>query len=227
MSAHDIGGFQKTFSCNYICRFCKITYKTFRDILDTDKLNKIDNNLYKEEINKIESNNCILKSKCALSKLSYFKVHVSLPPDIMHDLLEGVIPVTLSKISFYFFNSKIIPLNSYLKKISFIENINKPNLFLKSIFINIKKMPKIIGSASQKLELFYIFPQLFDIDKVCEKDEWKIYLILREILYYLYAPTINNIILKHLSQLIKSFLINFSLCFGKYSLTPKFHFMLH
>jgi len=95
LEIHDIGGFSRCFNNGHICRFCQIHY---------DELSQSDgyirNELWTPEIydnicrgieNDEEVQNFSLRERCIMNQLECFHATKSMPPDLMHDVLEGVI----------------------------------------------------------------------------------------------------------------------------------------
>ena len=169
LSSHDIGGFQLNFSSGKICRFCDIDYKfelkTVNNLLLTDNIIRTPE-IYNSQRDETLNDNITtmgLKSDCVFNKLNYFKVTEQFPSDIMHDLLEGVMPKTLYLILKYMHIHKLINIDSLNKNLELInlpKTSNKSKKF-KATFFSPKNC--IQGTASQKYELFLIFPQLVDI----------------------------------------------------------------
>ena len=223
LSANDIGGFRLSFNSGNFCRFCLIHYDNFRDELKSTSLKIRSISEYSQHLSE---NSFGIRAKCSLLDVPNFNITTSLPPDIMHDLLEGVIPLTVYKVLKSLYNDKIITISSLnynLKNLEFPTSCNIPVVFENTFF---SKKGKIIGTASQKLELFYILPMLVNIDLNNNK-AWQIYLMLRECWDYIYSNKIKTIDLKYLEEIIESYLMNYANYFGKESLIPKHHFMLH
>jgi hypothetical protein len=159
-----------------------------------------------------------------LLDLSYFDVSTAFVPDIMHDLLEGVIPNLVHKLIVKAFRDKIITLevlNEGLEQVS--KNIgDRPNA-LKSV----SPSGSITGSASQKWHLFLLLPQILG-RYIDEGDTaWQVYLLLRDITDIVFSPVVLRSSLSFLQCLIVEFLIQFSGVFGVSSVTPKHHYMIH
>ena len=219
------------FNSGCFCRFCLISYDQFRDNIHIENIILRNEHNYNNHINYLQSDDTTLsfgiRNKCQFSKLSYFKPYENVPPDLMHDLIEGVIPLTMYKVLQYLKADNLISIDSMNNKLSLIDfpiNKNILLLFEDNIFA---KRNHLKGTASQHLALFYNLPRIVDITKLKNNKYWEIYLILREIFDYLYSPKIAKDILIHISDLVESYLIKFSNCFDKYSLIPKHHFMLH
>jgi hypothetical protein len=101
---------------------------------------------------------------------------------------------------------------------------NKPNVFADSV---LKAGSHFSGTATQKLELFLILPQLV-ADKIQADDQyWNVYLCLRDICDIVLAPVIHREDVDDLQELVSDFLKSFIDVFGVHNLKPKFHYLLH
>ena len=86
---------------------------------------------------------------------------------------------------------------------------------------------KIIGSASQKLELLLLLPQLVNLDTVKSSAAWDVYLMLRRCMDYILSPVVEKDSLPFLANNIVSYIQLFKENFGQEKLIPKHHYMLH
>lgn len=208
LSSHAIAGFQTNFNSGSICRYCTINYSNFRDTLEVSKLKARTKEIYEHQIKYIDEDPADaalygIKHKCVFSSLEYFKVTDAFPPDIMHDCLEGVIPVTVYHVLKNLHNLKLITitdLNLSLSEVK-IPSSDKPNLFQETLF----NVGKIIGTAAQKLELFLILPQVVNWVNVSDTAAWDVYITLRMCMDYILSPVIEKDCLPHLAGLIQSY----------------------
>lgn len=95
--------------------------------------------------------------KCPLLHVSYFDVTTAFVPDIMHDMLEGVIPQVMVKVLQKALNDKLVTvdlLNFRLNEISGVSD--RPNAFTSRTLKN----GSTVGSASQKWQLFLMLPRI-------------------------------------------------------------------
>ena len=94
LSANDIGGFRLSFNSGNFCRFCLVHYDNFRDELNSVSLKIRSISEYSQHLSENSFGIC---TKCSLLDVPNFNITTSLLPDIMHYLLEGVIPLTVYK----------------------------------------------------------------------------------------------------------------------------------
>lgn len=103
LAAHSLAGFFESFAVDKFCRFCLATRS---DIQDTDVSSgtfeprtKESHNQHVQEVRQDPTlaKQYGVKGECVLTdSLEHFHVVHGYPPDILHDLLEGIVPVELS-----------------------------------------------------------------------------------------------------------------------------------
>lgn len=228
LSSHAVSGFQTNFSSGRFCRSCMIDYSQFREKLSISNLTERSNDLYDYQVATIDQfpedamvNG--LKHKCAFSKLPYFKVVDSFPPDVMHDCLEGIIPSTVLLVLKELVTRKLVSISELNDSLVRAETSSRPNFFPDN-FLTSKRL---VGTASQKLELFYLLPQIVNLSVLCNCAAWEVYLSLRECMDYILSPVIEKDALPYLSDCIESYLLKFKDTFGANNIIPKHHFMMH
>ncbi|KAF7656394.1 hypothetical protein LDENG_00041990 [Lucifuga dentata] len=102
LAAHGLGGFTESFRSTYFCRFCVATQtdmQTSDAVSGSFKMRtkELHDHIVQETQNNDGEENYGVKHSCILSDhLSYFHPITGFPPDILHDLFEGVIPVELA-----------------------------------------------------------------------------------------------------------------------------------
>ena len=107
LGAHDLGGFRKClcFNSGRICRYCMCMYNDLLIKHNESKFRLRTPLMHELHLQAIKQDRSLIRaygvvSKCNLSDLIGFSPATAFPPDIMHDCLEGVIPVFLH----YLFN---------------------------------------------------------------------------------------------------------------------------
>ncbi|CAF1544058.1 unnamed protein product, partial [Adineta steineri] len=164
--------------------------------------------------------------KSILSTLSSFNPITCLPPDIMHDILEGVMPKIISSLLHTIVSTRLCTSAQLCCKInSFIYGINdrrnRPSTF-KEKDIRDKRVP---GKAMEKYCLFLNLPFIL-IDIVDRIPYWFLYELLRQIWDILYSDYPRKSWLVTLEDLIQEFLQLFQTIFPE-QFVPKCHFLLH
>ncbi|XP_047134788.1 uncharacterized protein LOC136071646 [Hydra vulgaris] len=233
LSAHALAGFRRVFNSGRFCRQCMTSYSEKNIVLTECSAKLRTNEMHHYHLAAISGQGLISSSmygvekRCPLLDLSYFSVIQSFPPDIMHDVLEGIIPQLIGLVLIKFKEQHLITLEQINVELNIFEigrndKKNKPVPFVSRSGTSIN----FVGSASQKFCMFCLLPFLIGnrIPK-CNK-HWLLYLQLRNIADYIFAPKITKTVLPYLQFLVEHFLQNFIELFPN-NLTPKFHFMLH
>jgi len=231
LSVHHVAGFQTHFNSGRVCRHCMVSYSEMSESFDAEHFvirNRAAHDCHLTASSENTANNNLhgVHHECPLAKLDYFDVCSSFPPDIMHDLLEGVIPKTLQKIISRIMHDKKIALaaiNARLNQVS-RGTSDRPNEFNpRNFFTN----GTIVGSASQKWRLFLLLPQILGPYVESGNNIWEIYILLREITDMVFAPSVQKSQLSYLKGVIELFLSSYKTLFGAETLTPKFHYLVH
>lgn len=140
-------------------------------------------------------NPCILDvtGRCPFDKLPHFEITESFPPDLMHDILEGVIPQVLKLVLLKLTRERQVKLqqfNEQLEQFPFGQNnithrpvLLKPSALLQDV---------IPGKAVEKLTLFQLLPFLIGSFIPQENTYWALYLLFRSICDIVLAPVIKT-----------------------------------
>uniref|UniRef100_A0A1X7T706 Uncharacterized protein n=1 Tax=Amphimedon queenslandica TaxID=400682 RepID=A0A1X7T706_AMPQE len=144
----------------------------------------------------------------ALNKIKYFHVTMGLPPDVMHDILEGAMQVELRCLLTALINDKIISLpvlNERILSLPYGNDVSDhPKPLPETYFTrNTKKM-----GASETWALARLLPILIG-DLITM------------------APKCTVGLAAHLRQLIHQHHSTFLECYPDRTLTPKLHYMIH
>ena len=102
LNSHIIGGFSASFSPNVSCpcQYCMVSNTELQEVICTDDLLLRTKSSYDEQVLEVKQ----VCEKASLYGIRYrspfnsesYHVVDGLPPDIMHDMLEGVIPFELT-----------------------------------------------------------------------------------------------------------------------------------
>ncbi|KAJ8031479.1 hypothetical protein HOLleu_24683 [Holothuria leucospilota] len=118
LASHQLGGFMESFRATRICRFCMCTYEELTsDKLKTSFTTRAEevHNRHIVLVQKDQTLASIYGVKCdsALNKLHYFHVSRGLPPNPMHDFLEGVMPKIWGEVLTNFVQRKSISIDQF------------------------------------------------------------------------------------------------------------------
>ncbi|CAF1349052.1 unnamed protein product [Rotaria sordida] len=187
LAAHNVAGFQQTFSSGNFCRRCLITYEN--PLIPLTDVHFIQRTYSQhEKCLQLLKNKPHIKSvfgvvgPSPLNDLHNFDPTNSFPGDAMHDFFEGVCPLIIMAMLKEASGLRLITFNGIQTRTeNFVygefDTSNKPPpILVKNLNNN-----HIVGSASQKYCLFRLFPIIFS-DLVEKLQSFKIYLVLRELL---------------------------------------------
>lgn len=237
LAVHDLFGFLGP-SASLFCRECTITRNQFKDNPFEHNFPRKDEHWYNLNLDKlskreITTTECGLKvTGCVLNELTTFHVTKNHAFDVMHDLAEGIIPVTVQLVlSCYYRNKKlgfnIDYINHRIKTFSygFRDRKNKPSSNITAQMLLQPTSHRMRQTASQYLLLLRAFPFLFG-HKVPENCQYMgIISVLINITRIAFSPTIPDFLLAELEMDIQSFHNTF---FQLFSRRPnKFHHLFH
>lgn len=145
-----------------------------------------------------------VKKQCALSeKLQHFHVTSGYPPDVLHDLLEGVVPLELA-LSFQDFIKKryfsLVELNTCIQQFPYkwSDQTNRPHV-IPSHFATKRTVG---GNAHENWCLLRLLPLIIGL-KVPEDDEvWQMLMTLKDIVELAVAPVHTEQSICYLATLI-------------------------
>lgn len=119
LGAHSLAGFQESFSADHFCRFCLCHRNDVQDReVASGEYQLRTRESHDRHVQEVLQDHTMakhygVKRGCPLSDmLTYFHVVDSFPPDILHDFLEGVVPVELGLCLQNFIARKYVSLDS-------------------------------------------------------------------------------------------------------------------
>ncbi|XP_049328494.1 uncharacterized protein LOC125787802 isoform X1 [Astyanax mexicanus] len=232
LSAHMIGGFTMSFNSGRICRYCMASYSEMKQKFREESFVLRTAEVHRYHLECVENDPASaalygVHGTCKFDMLDYFDVTSCLPPDIMHDLLEGVLPLVMKLVICEAHKQKHITIqeiNNELKSMTIGKNdrANKPVLLSEKLLRN----SAIVGSASQKWCLFRLLPFLMADHVPPDSPYWRVFKLCAEITDVVMAPTVRKDELAVLEFVVQEFLTEMTNVFGNV-LTPKCHFLTH
>lgn len=232
LGANGVLGFIECFSTDYMCRFCEMKKEEWsvathevRSKLRTES--SFQNAI--EYIDSLQTDSSIdlkiskgIKSYCVLNDLSYFNVIQNTNVDLMHDVLEGVIPYFIENFMKYCSENKILS-NVAAQKL--IRDFNYGAMYRRS-------RPSKIGAkslnqnAAQLNTIMLHFPFIFNKFRSNISNLNECMSTLLAIMQILFSTSICESDIVRLTILIEKHLISYQRVF-KTHLAPKHHFLLH
>lgn len=234
LSSHRIGGFKASFTQGRICGFCmalrhEVNYKH----LESDYVQRTPEG-HQHHLNMLNAGLPTaslygVKEVCPLLALQGFDPTQHLPPDLMHDLHEGLIPFTLkyiisSLISQGFFSLE--HLNNLIVEWKYdpCDSKNKPEKPSK-LFLSGKATIK--GFATQIFALFRHLSLFVGNCVPVGNQVWQLYLLLREIMDIIMSHKIPVSHIAYLQRKIHLFCLEFKALFPSCSFPCKMHYLIH
>lgn len=225
-------GFAASFSSLYYCRICECDKNECKSAISENlsKYRTIDT--YNQQINIVQQSEKVVYSEtkgikfyCQLSNLKYFHVIQNPSLDIMHDLLEGVVPFFLNIFFKFLFKSNILnidQLNLLITSFDYgrLNNSNKPT------DINVEKRSLGLSASQCKCLINHIPYILFNFKDVLILEKYwhgirSLFLIIETI----FSRDIDSIDIRELQKETTS-LLSCVISLNQH-LTPKLHFISH
>ena len=230
LGLHEVLGFVGSFSANFPCRFCKAPKETTRTQLVEDVAllrtkDSVDADIL---VNNVSETG--IRRSSELNKLTGFHVSENSAVDIMHDFLEGLIPLEMKLTLKVLIEEGCFTLgivNNRLSSFSygFVDKKNKPSPIQQSAISN------PWGSSGQKaaqMKCLALYLPLIIGDLISEEsDVWEMFLLLLDIYKIVVAPSISNAGTYVLKALIRDHHQLYLELFPESHLIPKHHFVLH
>lgn len=232
LNSHMIGGYNACFSPNvlYPCRFCLTTNSEMQELFTADDMSLRTRQSYDQHVSAMHQNGS--ESSCfGIRRKSSFisgSFHVAdgLPPDIMHDLLEGVVPFEMSLVIKHCVSKgyfTVEEVNGIIASWNYgpLDKANKPVPISPTVGETIKQ------NAGRMWCLMRLFP-LMMANKVPVGDKyWQFLLGLKEIVELVFAPhlAVGHVLMLQIK--VQDHVHSFCELFPHKLLKPKQHFMLH
>lgn len=232
LGAHGIAGFIESFSGVYFCRFCTGERSDIQDkAVQSGHFNFRTKDLHETHVQFARENSticCGVKRECFFTKnLSHFHVTRGYPPDIVHDLFEGVVPVEIALCISEIFSKKYLSLDTLNKLIlnfpfKWGDRTNKPHIIPRTY----ASRRTIGGNAHENWNLLRLLPFIIG-DLIPEAEPaWLVLLDLKEIVELAVAPLHNKETIAYLDCKITEHRDRFLELFPA-RLLPKHHFLEH
>lgn len=168
-----------------------------------------------------------LKRNSVCNQLRYFHVVNGQPPDIAHDLFEGVAPDVMERVILHcvtegYFSLQF--LNDQVESFPFegFDKTNKPS----RMATQISKF-KVKQKAVQTWCFLRLLPLIVGDKVPVDDDLWDLLLLLADIVEICTASQVNAVLCEFLADLIESFLDTYFRHFPDVSMKPKFHYLVH
>lgn len=235
LGAHSIGGFVESFSASHYCRFCTAESSRVQSHEVSTGIfplrTKHDHSLHVEKaLNDSTQAHCFgVKSQCAISdRLSFFHAISGYPPDVMHDLLEGIVPLELALCLKILIKKKFFSLEELNHSIrqfpyKWSDKTNCPQ----ARPLDLASRRSIGGNAHENWCLLRMLPFMVG-SKVPEDDlVWQVIMTLKDIVELVMAPVHTHYTIGCLESKIGEHRHRFMEVFPETRIIPKHHFLEH
>lgn len=234
LAAHTLAGFTKSFRAEYFCRFCTATQDTIQThnagSEEFSKRTKAshDNGVHAVMHGDILSQ-CGVQEECVLSRsLEHFHTVTGFPPDILHDVFEGVVPTEMALCIREMIRSKYFTLEYLNNKIvSFpyqhTDKVDRPQTISKTFAAK----NTIGGNALENATLLRLLPLMIG-HMVPEGDgAWTVLMDLKEVVEIVLCPVFTEESIQYLQTKILDHRNMLQEVFPDFKLRPKHHYIEH
>lgn len=234
LSMHKMAGLQCSFSSGRICRFCLARYGHLHKLLS--EANCIMRTYAGHEIhlkafalNPTQNGPLYgISAIPALQSLTEFDITTQLPPDAMHDILEGEMGLVMQHVLRGLIQDGLLQKSDINKVASFnygFHDRKATPVALKDKFLQGKA--NLRGTAAQKWCLFRLLPQIFGDSVPVNNPHWEVYLAYRHCIDIILAENIPRDCIAYLEVKIQEFLETFTSLYPSVTVTAKLHYLLH
>lgn len=232
LGAHSIGGFVESFSSTHVCRFCLGERSQFQvSEVRTGAFKPRTIQEHKAHVQTAQGHNhCYgVKRQCPLTeRLKHFDVLSGYPPDLLHDLFEGIVPFELA-----------LCLNALIKKKYFaLDELNKlikefPYRWAdksdspQAVPLAFATRKTVAGNAHENWALLRLLPLIVG-ERIPESEPtWLVILNLKDIVELVLSPVHTDLTICFLESKISEHRHRFLETFPQERLIPKHHFLEH
>ncbi len=234
LGAHSLSGFQESFIVEHPCRFCMVKKSEIqqRQVRTGafESRTKLNHDRQVEEVLKDQSlvKQYGVKDSCVLRELDYFHPVGGFPPDLMHDLLEGVIPVEMAVCLKDLINKKYITLDYLNRTIKqfpykFMDKTDQPQ----TIPIAFASRGTIGGNGHENWALLRLLPLMIGFDIPENDPSWEILMLLKDILELVTSFRFTEETIDFLGDKISEHRGLLLTAFPHFALRPKHHYIEH
>ncbi|XP_042630364.1 uncharacterized protein LOC109063425 isoform X1 [Cyprinus carpio] len=235
LGAHSLAGLQESFTVEHPCRFCFAKRSEIQEKkVQSGAFELRTKQQHDRQVAEVLNDESLVKQYgvkggCVLSeRLEYFHTVGGFPPDIMHDLMEGVIPIEMSLCINDLVLRKLISLESLNQAIKqfpykFSDKVDQPQI----IPATFASRGTIGGNAHENWALIRLLPLIIGFD-IPERDQtWEILLLLKDILEMAVAFRFTEDSLDFLDAKIAEHRDLLLTVFPHFKLRPKHHYIEH
>ena len=232
--AHGLAGFNESFRSTYFCRFCLATQTEMQNSdavtggFEMRRKDSHDSLVQELQTNETEDNYGVKRS-CVLSDyLSFFHPITGFPPDVLHDLFEGVVPVELAHCLKGLISKKYFTLEELNKAIlcfpyQHSDKVDRPH----TVPQNFASRGTICGNGHENHTLLRLLPVLIGF-RVPEGDKiWEVLMELKDIVELAVCHSFTDDTIQYMASKILDHRQLLQEVFPNLRLRPKHHYIEH
>ncbi len=235
LAAHSLAGFLESFTVDKFCRFCLASSRdTQQQEVCSGFFQLRDKESHDRQVQDIREDPGMtraygVKGACPLTEnLEHFHVVSGYPPDILHDILEGIVPVELSLcltdlIGKTYFTLDMLNQAIRCFKYSFSDKTDRPQVIGKGF----SSKGTIGGNGHENWCLIRLLPFLIGHCVPEGDNTWEILMLLKDITELAVAPKHTEETLNFLDCKIAEHRRLLQSTFPEFRLRPKHHFVEH
>ena len=236
LAAHSLAGFTESFrGSKLICRYCHATTSDIQSKFSAVDFSARSKEGYQKDLAELEKSAfcrkkrsaCGINARCELSILQTFHVLDSFPPDISHDIFEGVARTVISSVLQHCIERGYVTLDEVNHQIitfaySGSDRTNKPQ----PLRVNGKKV--VVKETAKECEVLLNLLPLLIGSKIPENcKHWQVLVKFVRLVRIFSAWTLPRGRLDEIQYNVEEWLETFHALFPSVTITPKFHYLLH
>lgn len=232
LNSNMIGGFNSSFSPNvsHPCRYCMVSNVELQIIDSVDKIENRTVESYEKQASEVLEDPTVAQMYGVRNKSPFihgtYHVVDGLPPDIMHDLLEGVVPFELALVIKCLIDQRFFTLDE-LNGIISDWNYGPQDKANKPVILALNFGECVKQNAGRMWCLLRLLPVMIG-GKIPQGNKyWNFILQLKDIVELCFAQQLAVGHVQFLQNKIQDHLATFHELFPNNMLKPKQHFLLH
>lgn len=233
LGAHSLAGFYESFSVDKFCRFCMASRSDAqRQEVHSGAFQLRDRHTHNMQVQQTlhdptSGKNTGVKGLCPLTaKLEFFHVIGGYPPDALHDLLEGIVPIELCLCIAELVAKKYITLELVNEAIrsfpySYTDKTDRPQPIVKGF----DRKGTIGGNGHENWCLIRLLPLLIGHCVPEGNDAWEVLMLLKDIVALALAPRHTSVSVYILESKVAEHRELLQSTFPSFRLRPKHHYL--
>ncbi|XP_061568422.1 uncharacterized protein LOC133422444 [Cololabis saira] len=234
LAAHDLAGFSKSFRAEHFCRFCTATQAGLQaHEVASGEFSLRTKDGHSSDVHAVmhggsQSQNGVT-ADCVLSQhLEHFHTVTGFPPDVLHDLFEGIVPVELALCIGEMIRRKYFTLE-YLndRMMSFpyqrTDKVDKPHKIPETFAVR----KSIGGNGHENATLLRLLPLIIGNAVPEEDGAWTVLMELKEVVELSLCTEFTEESIQYLQSKIQDHREKLKEAFPDFTLRPKHHYIEH